>query len=151
MMDASEEKEREAPFQFSLSNSSHTTMASINLFLHAPSAKICAERRLQIDEPLTTFRGRLEPITGIPSKDQIISILSTRDDDPDTHASLVAKLGGSDAAEAMTLREYGIAEGMCVRVSRWEGGIERRRWEGWEEVEPDAIQRQFQEVVDILN
>ena len=93
-------------------------MASINLYLHAPSAKICAERRLQIDEPLSAFRARLEPITGIPSKDQIISILSTRDDDPDTRASLVARLGGSDQAEGMTLREYGIVEGMCVRVSR---------------------------------
>lgn len=63
--------------------------------------------------PLRELRGRLEGLTGVPPASQILSLHSTRTDDPDARAVLVAKLEDDERS----LHDYGVQEGMGVVIN----------------------------------
>ncbi len=93
-------------------------MATLNLFIHAPSANISSERRLPSSIPIHQLKGHLERITGIPPSEQILSLHSTRTDDPDSKAALIARLPAhGEEAEERSLEDFHASEGMAIKVS----------------------------------
>lgn len=87
-------------------------MATLTLFLHAPTAKISSERRLPSQIPFSALRARIEAITGVPSDVQRLALYSTRTDDPDARAQLIAQLVGDE----LTLEQAGARDFMGLKV-----------------------------------
>lgn len=103
------------------SSSMNQTPGAVLIFIHSPTSKISAERLLPTSEPISALRARLEPITGIPPSSQILSLHSSRTDDPDQRPppSLVKRISGAltqEQEDSVTLGSLGARDGMGLKV-----------------------------------
>ncbi|TKY90190.1 hypothetical protein EX895_000188 [Sporisorium graminicola] len=104
-------------------------MSVVNVFIHAPSTLVSAERRIPSSIPLHDLKYRLESIVGVPPSNQILEIHSARTDHeqqatlpgPGPFASsvrstLIAAIPQNSDLEQRTLDELGVVDGMALKV-----------------------------------
>ncbi|CAO1627280.1 unnamed protein product [Parajaminaea phylloscopi] len=94
-------------------------MATVTLFVHAPSTCVSAEKRLPLGDDLFTVRGRLEHITGIPPDHQRIQLWNSRTDDADARAAPGQSLlwdSSEASSEHSSLLSIGAQDGMGLKV-----------------------------------
>lgn len=95
-------------------------MATVLLYIHAPTSKIFSERHLPSSITIAQLRGRLEPITGIPPSSQLLTFYNARTDLPDGSPlpakALDLKGWSAEQEDASTLEQLGIKEGMGLQV-----------------------------------
>lgn len=104
-------------------------MSVVNIFVHAPSTLVSAERRLPSTIPLHDLKYRLESIVGVPPSSQILEIHSSRTDHEQqstlpghspfpssVRSTLIhAPIFGSET-ENLSLEELGVVDGMAIKV-----------------------------------
>ncbi|PWZ02852.1 hypothetical protein BCV70DRAFT_197114 [Testicularia cyperi] len=104
-------------------------MSVVNLFIHAPSTLVSAERRLPSTIPLHDLKYKLESIVGIPPTNQILEIHSSRTDHEQqqqlagpgpfaasVRPTLVLAVAQNSPMEEQTLEQLGVHEGMAIKV-----------------------------------
>ncbi|SJX60195.1 related to Tubulin-specific chaperone B [Sporisorium reilianum f. sp. reilianum] len=104
-------------------------MSVVNVFIHAPSTLVSAERRIPSTIPLHDLKYRLESIVGVPPSHQILEIHSARTDHEQqstlpgpspfaasVRSSLIAAIPLNSDVEQRTLQELGVVDGMALKV-----------------------------------
>ncbi|KAN0066412.1 hypothetical protein ACQY0O_000506 [Thecaphora frezii] len=91
-------------------------MSVLNLFIHAPSTLVSAERRLPATIPISDLKHRLEPITGVPPSHQVLEIHTSRTDDATSPSRLFAALAPGSLQESQSLLELGVADNWALKV-----------------------------------
>ncbi|CDU23767.1 related to Tubulin-specific chaperone B [Sporisorium scitamineum] len=104
-------------------------MSVVNLFIHAPSTLVSAERRLPSTIPLHDLKYRLESIVGVPPSNQMLEIHSARTDHEQqstlpghspfpssVRSTLIAAISQNADIENRTLEELGVVDGMAIKV-----------------------------------
>ncbi|GAC96766.1 hypothetical protein PHSY_004350 [Pseudozyma hubeiensis SY62] len=104
-------------------------MSVVNVFIHAPSTLVSAERRIPSTIPLCDLKYRLESIVGVPPSHQILEIHSSRTDHeqqstlpgPGPFASsvrstLILSVISDSPVESKTLEELGVVDGMALKI-----------------------------------
>lgn len=104
-------------------------MSVVNLFIHAPSTRVSAERRVPDNIPLYDLKYKLESIVGIPPSCQILELHSDRTDheQQDTlpgpgpfaasvRPTLILAIAQNSEIENRSLQELGVSDGMAIKV-----------------------------------
>jgi tubulin-folding cofactor B len=104
-------------------------MSVVNLFIHAPSTLVSAERRVPASIPLYDLKFKLESIVGIPPQNQILEIHSARTDHEQqqqlpgsgpfaasVRSTLVFAVPQNSAMENQSLEELGVHDLMAIKV-----------------------------------
>lgn len=104
-------------------------MSTVNVFIHAPSTLVSAERRLPCTIPLCDLKYRLESIVGIPPSNQIVEIHSTRTDHEQqssltgpgpfpssVRSTLISCIVPDSDVEQRSLSELNVVDGMALKI-----------------------------------
>ncbi|GAK62511.1 tubulin-folding cofactor b [Moesziomyces antarcticus] len=104
-------------------------MSVVNVFIHAPSTLVSAERRVPSTIPLHDLKYRLESIVGVPPSHQVLEIHSSRTDHEQqqqlagpgpfaasVRSTLVAAVPPNSDVESRSLEELGVVDGMAIKV-----------------------------------
>ncbi|EST09792.1 Ubiquitin-like domain protein [Kalmanozyma brasiliensis GHG001] len=104
-------------------------MSVVNVFIHAPSTLVSAERRIPSTIRLHDLKYRLESIVGVPPSNQILEIHSARTDHeqqstlpgPSPFASsvrstLLTAIPQNSPFEDRTLEDLGVVDGMALKI-----------------------------------